>query len=193
MESKTMLLQRQNLIFERSAKFAAQLLPLLAKFTCVVVCLVAATQVKATNLASHFQEIGVAEISSMQSPQLGLQTIAKGYRSGVRIPLQVVARNQNEWETLWRRHASIDVTPPPLPAIDFEKYTVVGLFLGDKPTGGYEAEIIRAELSNTDLVILYREKAPSGRGVVIQSLTQPYHIVQVTGAVNSGVIFRRDL
>ena len=143
--------------------------------------------------AQEFRQLRAAEIQQNLIAQAGFHTIAKGYRSGVREPLQVVARNQNDWETLWRRHASVDVIPRPLPIIDFEKFIVVGIFLGDKPTGGYEAEIIRAELSNTDLVILYREKAPTGRGEVIQSLTQPYHIVQVTGAVNSGVIFRRDL
>jgi hypothetical protein len=137
--------------------------------------------------------ITVLERTAASTTQVGFQTVAKGYRSGVRAPLQVVLRNQNEWETLWRRHTSIDVTPPPLPAIDFEKFTVVGLFLGDKPTGGYDVEIIRAEPSNADLVILYRETSPTGRGMVIQSLTQPFHIVQVTGAVNSGVIFRRSL
>jgi len=188
-----MMLHRQNLIFERSPKFAAQLIPLLAKFMCVAVCLGAVTQVEATNLAFRFQEIGVAGISSMQSPQLGFQTVTKGYRSGVRTPLQVVARNQNEWETLWRQHASMDATPPPPPTIDFQRYTVVGLFLGDKPTGGYEAEITRAESSNTGVLILYRERSPSGRGLLIQSLTQPFHIVQVTGAIDSRVIFRREL
>jgi len=124
--------------------------------------------------------------------QVGFQTITRGYRSGVRAPLQIVAHTEPEWNALWRQHSSIEATPPPLPVIDFEKHNIIGLFLGDKPTGGYEVEIIRAEQSNNDLVIYHREKYPTGRGVVIQSLTQPFHIVRVTGAINSRVIFRRE-
>jgi len=180
-----MMLRPQDLVFERLPKFAPWFLRLVVKFIYLVVNLMAVTPVEATNLASQVRQIASFGPSAIQSPQFGFQTIAKGFRSGVRTPLQVVVRNQNEWETLWRRHTSIDVTPPPLPEIDFEKYTVVGLFLGDKPTGGYEAVIVRAEPSNTDLVILYRERSPTGKGVVIQSLTQPFHIVQVTGPVDS--------
>lgn len=188
-----MMLRPQDLVFERSPNFTSQFLRLVAQVSCIVASLVAVTRVEATNQVSQLRQIAIPGFSAMNSLQLGFQTVAKGYRSGVRAPLQVVARNQSEWETLWRRHTSIDLNPPPLPAINFAEYTVVGLFLGDKPTGGYEAEIVRAEPSNTDLAILYRERSPTGQGVLIQSLTQPFHIVQVAGAVNSGVIFRREL
>ena len=187
-----MMLRPQDLVFERSPNLTSRFLRLVAKASSIVVSLVAVTHVEATNLVSQLRHIAIPGPDAMHSLQLGFQTVAKGYRSGVRAPQQVVVRTQSEWETLWRWHTSIELSPPPLPAINFVKYTVVGLFLGDKPTGGYEAAIVRAEPSNADLVILYRERSPTGQGMVIQSLTQPFHIIQVARAVNSGVIFRRE-
>jgi hypothetical protein len=123
--------------------------------------------------------------------QLSFQTIAKGYRSGVRESLQIVARNQAEWDSLWKRHLSVETNPPPTPAIDFNKQIVVGVFLGEKPTGGYDVEIIRAEQSDGALVIHYREKSPLPGSIAIQALTQPFHIIQVIRDDNLKPTFRR--
>ena len=144
MDTETMMLRPQDLVFERSPNLTSRFLRLVAKASSIVVSLVAVTHVEATNLVSQLRPIAIPGANAMH------------------------------------------------PAINFVKYTVVGLFLGDKPTGGYEAAIVRAEPSNADLVILYRERSPTGQGMVIQSLTQPFHIIQVARAVNSGVIFRRE-
>jgi PrcB C-terminal len=123
--------------------------------------------------------------------QLSFQTIARGYRSGVRESLQVVARNQAEWDSVWKRHVSIETNPPPPPAIDFNKQIVIGVFLGEKPTGGYDVEIIRAEQSDGALVLHYREKSPLPGSIAIQVLTQPFHIIQVVRDDNLKPAFRR--
>jgi hypothetical protein len=119
------------------------------------------------------------------------RTVGKGYRSGVHAPLQISARSPSEWTALWRQHTSMDSSSPPLPAIDFDKEIVVGLFLGDKPTGGYDMQISRVEHSNDGLTIYYREKTPPPGGMVTQALTQPFHIVRIIREVESEVIFRR--
>ena len=123
--------------------------------------------------------------------QLSFQTIAKGYRSGVRESLQIVARNNAEWDSAWKRHVSVETNPAPPPAIDFNKQIVVAVFLGEKPTGGYDVEVIRVEQSDGELVIHYREKSPLPGGIVIQALTQPFHIIQVARDDNLKPTFRR--
>src|SRR5919108_3449580 len=122
--------------------------------------------------------------------QLPFQTIAKGYRSGVREPLQTVARNQAEWDSVWKKH-SVQTNPPPSPFIDFKKQIVVAVFLGEKPTGGYDVEIIRVEQSDGALVIHYREKSPLPGSIAIQALTQPFHIIQIVRDDNLKPTFRR--
>jgi hypothetical protein len=119
------------------------------------------------------------------------QTVVKGSRSGVREPLQIVIRSQAEWDALWKRHVAIETNPPPPPAIDFNKQIVIGVFLGEKPTGGYDVEIIRTEQSDGALVIHYREKSRLPGSIVIQALTQPFHIIQVVRDDNFRALFRR--
>jgi hypothetical protein len=123
---------------------------------------------------------------------LSLTTVAKGYRSGIREPLQIVVRNQDEWNAIWKRHSSIDRNPRPAPSIDFNREMVVGIFLGEKNTGGYEVEILRGEKQNSSLYFYYREKSPAAGAIVTQLLTQPFHLVKVAKYQNVQVIFRRD-
>jgi hypothetical protein len=123
---------------------------------------------------------------------LSIATVEKGDRSGIRGPLQTVIRNQDEWKALWRRHSSTDTNPPPAPIIDFNREMVVGIFLGEKPTGGYEVEIVRAELSDSSLYFYYLEKSPPPGAMVTQALTQPFHLMKVAKYQYQKIIFRRD-
>jgi PrcB C-terminal len=136
-------------------------------------------------------QIVAAQTSTKLTVDLSFQTVAKGSRSGVREPLQISIRSQAEWDALWKRHVSIETNPPPPPVIDFNKQIVIGVFLGEKPTGGYDVEIIRAEQTDGALVIHYREKNPPPGGIVIQALTQPFHIIRVARDNNLTPAFRR--
>jgi hypothetical protein len=120
-----------------------------------------------------------------------LHTLQKGQYSGVREPLHLVIRAQDQWEDVWKRHSSIEASPPPPPPVDFSAEMVAGVFLGEKSTGGYEAEIIRAEPSDSTLYLYYREKRPSQDAVAIQALTQPYHLIKVS-RYDTSVIFLRE-
>ena len=66
--------------------------------------------------------------------QVFFDTVLKGYQSGVRGPLEGVARNQAEWKALWQKHVSTDAQPSALPSINFGREIVVAVFLGEKPT-----------------------------------------------------------
>jgi hypothetical protein len=115
--------------------------------------------------------------------------IVKGYRSGIREPLQTVVRSQAEWLTLWRRHSN-DLNASP-PTVSFDLEIVAAIFLGEKPTGGYDVTILRAEQSGDELMIDYQEKTPAPGSIVIQVFQQPFHIVRMNREVGSKVTFRR--
>jgi hypothetical protein len=132
------------------------------------------------------------EKMSKVGTRLPIDTIEKGYRSGVREPLQVVIRNQDEWSVFWKRHSSIDANPALAPIIEFDREMVVGIFLGEKSTGGYEVEIVRAERRDSSLYFYYREESPPPGAIVTQALTQPFHLVKLAKYENLQVIFRRD-
>jgi hypothetical protein len=124
--------------------------------------------------------------------RLSTATVEKGYRSGVRDPLQVVIRSQGEWNAFWKRHSVTNPNPAPAPNVDFDREMVVGIFLGEKSTGGYEVEIVRAERRDSSLYFYYREKSPPPGAMVTQALTQPFHLVRVAKYDNPQIIFRRD-
>jgi PrcB C-terminal len=123
---------------------------------------------------------------------LSIATVERGDRSGIRGPLQTVIRNQDEWKALWKRHSSTDTNPSPAPIVDFNREMVVGIFLGEKRTGGYEVEIVRTEQRDSLLYFYYREKSPPPGAMVTQALTQPFHLVKIAKYENLQVIFRRD-
>jgi len=191
--TKTLELCRQYRLYLRSLKFGAHLRPRSTVVLIIVFSLAALTQARAIGQTTQLWQPVPAASDPQAMTQVYFQTIARGYRSGVRTPLQVVARTEAEWNALLRQHSSIQATPLPLPVIDFDKQIVVGLFLGDKPTGGYDVEVMRVIQGNNDeLVIYHREKSPTAGSLTTQSLTQPFHIVQVAAANISRVNFRRE-
>jgi hypothetical protein len=109
-----------------------------------------------------------------------IHTLERGHYSGVREPLQIVIRSQEQWDNLWKSHSSIEANPPSPPRVDFATEMVVGIFLGEKSTGGYEVEIFRVERRDSTLYLYYREKSPSPGMMVTQVMTQPYHLVKVS-------------
>ena len=140
----------------------------------------------------QIEGIAVMDTAPTSTIQVAFQTIVKGNRSGVREFQQQVARNQNEWKTLWQRHTATETNPSAPPAIDFNKEIVIAIFLGEKPTGGYAVEIIQIDGSNGEFEIVFRELNPPPGGIVTQALTQPFHMIRVAANGASKVSFRRD-
>ena len=124
--------------------------------------------------------------------RLSMTSVEKGQRSGIREALQTVIRNRDEWNAFWKRHASTNTPPALAPIVDFDREMVVGIFLGEKSTGGYEVEIVRAERRDSALYFYYREESPPPGAMVTQALTQPFHLVRVAKYQNPQIIFRRD-
>ncbi len=138
-----------------------------------------------------FVSLTAAESKMASASPLSFQTVAKGYRSGIRESLQTVIRNRAEWQKLWQKHVSIQSNSPPPPAMDFSNELIIAVFLGEKPTGGYEIEITSAQRSDSILTVSFIEKRPKPGGMQIQALTQPFHIARVASASAEKVIFRR--
>ena len=82
-----------------------------------------------------------------------------------------VINTADEWADVFER------SPPP--EIDFSETTVIAVFMGRRPTGGYGIEV--KEIIDTGfLVVIKVEQTSSGKGCVLaQVITSPYHIVKV--------------
>lgn len=77
--------------------------------------------------------------------------------------------DETEWRKLWKT-----LSPAPLPALDFSKQQVVGVFLGPRPTGGYAAEIVDVVQTSTALIVQWRERAPEDGLQGPEGATSPY-------------------
>ena len=102
-------------------------------------------------------------------------TISQSEQSGVEEPRQVVLRTPEEWTALWKEHAP----GQPMPAVDFTKSMVIGVFLGSRNTAGYRVTITGIERDAASTVVTYREVRPGARDILAQVLTFPHHLVRV--------------
>lgn len=119
--------------------------------------------------------------SSAVSPGdvIPFRTLARGYQSGVSDAGVVVARDEDAWRALWRRHAATVLPRPEPPAVDFEHEMVVGVTLGTRSTGGFGVEVARVVAAEDGLVVEATERIPAPGAMVPQVITQPFHMVAV--------------
>lgn len=83
---------------------------------------------------------------------------------------ELIITDNFAWKKLWNR-----LFPErSIPDIDFNKYVVVCVFVGVRPTGGYSIEFGQPYLKNSKMIIPYKEHKP--QGIVTQAFTQPYKI-----------------
>ena len=120
-----------------------------------------------------------------QAPVPPVRSLDKGAMSRIETARQVSASTAEQLAALWKGHGS----SRPQPAVDFSKEIVVAVFMGTQSTAGYATEIVgyrNASPGSKDVIVQYRETAPSRDAITAQILTSPYHIAVIpkqTGAV----------
>ena len=122
-------------------------------------------------------------------------TIARGSDSGYQSASQImVIDNSEQWIDLWQQHTSNTEPPPPVPQVDFTRYSVVAVFAGEQPTGGYSVEILSAETSGSptqeQLAITVEHRQPSAGDFVTEALTYPYHMITIP-KIHGRVVFKQ--
>jgi hypothetical protein len=50
--------------------------------------------------------------------------------------------------------------------VDFARQMVIGVFLGSRPTGGFDIEITSIEQEGADLVVTWRDSRPDQEGAL---------------------------
>jgi uncharacterized membrane protein len=104
----------------------------------------------------------------------GLATIDKGDTSGVVDAARLVVRDQEAWRALWAAHAATGAQPP---AVDFSTRTVAAAFAGERPSPGYEIEIVDMHAEGSGLAIVVQEAQPPRGAIAAQMIVTPFHIV----------------
>jgi hypothetical protein len=112
-------------------------------------------------------------MASAQTP--AFTNLVKGDMSEQQLARQVTIRTAAEWKALWKDHAPA----AKMPDVDFSKDMVVGIFLGSKPSEGYDVEIVVVRMEGKDLIVEYAQKQPARGTLAAQILTEPFHLVTV--------------
>ena len=104
-----------------------------------------------------------------------LRALDKGDQTFVDDLRRVTARTATEWSALWRQHSPDREQPP----VDFGREMVVAVFMGSRPTAGFNVEVVSAQVEGGVLVVGIRETRPPSDRVLAQVITSPYHLVAV--------------
>lgn len=102
-------------------------------------------------------------------------TIAKGDASDQQTARRATVRKLTEWQALWKAHSPNEKPP----VVDFATKMVVAVFLGTKPSDGYDVEIVGVRTDGDALVVQYVQRQPKRGTITAEILTQPYHLVAV--------------
>lgn len=84
----------------------------------------------------------------------------------------IVITSQSSLEEIW------PASQGDIPAVDFNKEIVIGVFSEEKSTGGYDIEVQRIRQGAYSTVVTVLETSPGSDCFVTQAFTNPYHIIK---------------
>lgn len=105
-----------------------------------------------------------------------LLTLARGDGSRIVEPRRTIARNEAEWRALWAAHGGPSL---PVPHVDFASRMVAAVFAGERPTPGYDVDIVDSRRERTALALVVESGRPAADLIVPQIVTTPFHIVSI--------------
>ena len=109
---------------------------------------------------------------------LPFESVLQAQQSGITSARQVTIKDASAWASLWREHIANANPAPPVPAVDFTKKMVLGVFLGQRPNLCYNVAIESVErVGKEKVAVKYRETKSSG--ACLQALAHPAHCVTV--------------
>ena len=118
----------------------------------------------------------LGQAPAMPAPQpVPFKTLESGVQSDIERPREVVARTAGEWKALCADHAG----GRPCPQVDVSRSTVIGIFLGTRPSAGFSVKVTKVERDGDALVVTYLERKPGPDEMAAQMITMPYQLVTV--------------
>lgn len=101
-------------------------------------------------------------------------TSFKGILAEKTTPGVYLARNADEWAALWRL-----VDEEPRVSLKEGEELGVGIFLGERPTAGYNVDVREVTAFEGAITVTYGEMAPPANVSVAQMLTAPFAILLI--------------
>lgn len=99
--------------------------------------------------------------------------------SGYTEPTRLVIRDSEAWARAWATLHATAATPPPLPAVDFQREAVVLVASGTRSTGGHDLTLTSAAADGDTVRITGRLARPGAGCMATTALTQPVDIARL--------------
>jgi hypothetical protein len=126
---------------------------------------------------------------------LSYRVVTSGVNSAQGDTLMARADTAEGLSDLWMRVARTRIPAPDPPEIDFSRETVVAIFAGERPTGGYglSVDAVCREEAPGIVHICYTEHEPPEDAILTMALTSPYLLIALDRPVAEIVVHRRTV
>ncbi|SEJ62965.1 PrcB C-terminal [Deinococcus reticulitermitis] len=128
-----------------------------------------------------------APTSPTSGGRVNFSEVASGTNANTAAAGVLLARTASEaralYATAYGRQTGIP-TPPALAAGE----TLVGVFMGQRPTGGYSVRVTGATGQGSTLALRVQVNAPGPGAITTQALTSPWTIVRVSGSFSAASV-----
>lgn len=121
-------------------------------------------------------------MAQIQEESVAFDVLKAGQQAfGFEKAAEKVIRTEAEWTEVWKAIESTRVPRPPPDPVDFSKSCLIGVFAGERRTGGYSLAIqaVTRKPDGKTLLVDVRESGPAKGKMVTQAFTSPYVIVRV--------------
>ncbi|MFC4453146.1 protease complex subunit PrcB family protein [Deinococcus sonorensis] len=140
-------------------------------------------------LTGLYVQSGVVTSSAATAPATtpvssAARQVAGGNNAASDVGQLIVARDASALASLWSVAYGLQTTRPPLPTLS-AGHSVVGVFLGQRPTGGYGLSLNSARISGGVLELTVNVTTPAAGAITTQALTSPWIAVDVAGSFTS--------
>jgi len=128
-----------------------------------------------------------------ETPSLGNEASAIGADQATLIPFTVLSEgtnaagvaerknfavySQEDFERLWTMTFGPDTSA--MPSVNFDSYYVIGVFAGEKASGGHTIDVASVTDANSLRTVAISLTRPGEGCVVTQALTRPFQLIMV--------------
>jgi hypothetical protein len=125
--------------------------------------------------------LGMTNQPIITDSDIAFLDIDNGFYCGVVERLNYTINDRTSWQNLWNDIYSTCSSIPDLPEVNFSTDFILAVFQGERPTGGFVTNITQIDLTEDGYIVYVDELHPGPNCGVTQALTQPYHIVKISG------------
>ena len=112
--------------------------------------------------------------------EMNLETVAKGMYCGLEGPQNTwEIKTEQAWSAFYAKLESRSNPRPVTPSVDFSKYQILAVFMGEQTSGGYSTEMTGVVKNEDNLEVQVQESSPGDDDCCSAAFTQPYHVVKV--------------